>query len=409
MLRISKYLKLRQNWSAAGVMRMAPLEQELSRCDDHLLADVGLRRDGSGHLASLLQDVGSPDTAAQRKPAPGDRLHIDRVLMAILAVVLVIWIIDPAQLPRSVSFALISLWQVSGYLLLSSAFIGFLAATGSDQLVKRAFSGHPMRAILVASTVGSVLPLCSASVVPIILALLAAGAPMAPIMAFWIASPLMDPETFIVTIGILGLPWAIARLVTAIALGVLAGLATMALPARWLGDPVSRNAAGLAGCGPWAISRCGSSDLRWFFWKDRSRIRVFWQQASTLLLFLVKWLLLAFLLESLLMAYVPADAVLQAVGSDRWWAIPASAIVGIPTYLNGFSALPLIDGLLEKGMMPGAAMAFLIAGEITSLPTAIAVYAIVRKGVFAWYVALGVGGSILAGIMVTLVAPIAPL
>jgi uncharacterized membrane protein YraQ (UPF0718 family) len=54
----------------------------------------------------------------------------------------------------------------------------------------------------------------------------------------------------------------------------------------------------------------------------------------------------------------------------------------MPTYLNGFSALPLIDGLLEKGMMPGAAMTFLIAGEITSLPTAIAVFAIVRRGVF---------------------------
>lgn len=392
-------------------MRMAPLEQELSSCDDHLLADVGLRRDGSGRLAPILQDVdlGAPDTTVQWKPASRYRFRIDRVLVAMLAVVLVIWIADAAQLSKSISFTLTSLWQVSGYLLLSSAFIGFLGATGSDQLMKRAFAGHPMRAILVASTVGSVLPLCSASVVPIILALLAAGAPMAPIMAFWIASPLMDPETFIVTIGILGLPWAIARLVIAVALGVLAGLATIALPARWFHSPVSRNATGLAGCGPWAISGCGSGDLRWFFWKDRSRIGVFWKQASTLLLFLIKWLLLAFLLESLLMAYVPAKAVLQAVGSDRWWAIPASAIVGIPAYLNGFSALPLIEGLLEKGMMPGAAMAFLIAGEITSLPTAIAVFAIVRRGVFAWYVAVGVIGSVLAGVVVTLVAPITPL
>lgn len=82
--------------------------------------------------------------------------------------------------------------------------------------------------------------------------------------------------------------------------------------------------------------------------------------------------------------------------------------MGIPTYLNGFSALPLIEGLLENGMMPGAATAFLIAGEITSLPTAIAVYAIVRRAVFAWYVVLGMVGSVLAGIAVSLVDTFIP-
>lgn len=42
-------------------------------------------------------------------------------------------------------------------------------------------------------------------------------------------------------------------------------------------------------------------------------------------------------------------------------------------------------------------------------PATGAVYAIVRKGVFAWYVALGVVGSVLAGMAVTLVDPLVPL
>jgi hypothetical protein len=259
MFRKSKKKVAFAHASAGRAVRLMPLEQELSGCDDRLLADVGLRRDGSGHLAPILEDVdlGAPDVL-RRKPAPGDRFRVDRVLVAILAITFVLWIVDPAQLPRSVSFTLISLWQVSAYLLLSSAFIGFLAATGSDRLMKRAFAGHPLRAIIIASAVGSVLPLCSASVVPIILALLVAGAPMAPIMAFWIASPLMDTETFIVTIGILGLPWAIARLAIAIALGLLAGLATIAVPARWFHDPVSRSATGLSGSGPSLENRNGN-------------------------------------------------------------------------------------------------------------------------------------------------------
>jgi hypothetical protein len=41
-------------------------------------------------------------------------------------------------------------------------------------------------------------------------------------------------------------------------------------------------------------------------------------------------------------------------------------------YLNGYAALPLVDGLMEQGMAPGAGMAFLVAGGVSSLPAAIA-------------------------------------
>jgi len=57
----------------------------------------------------------------------------------------------------------------------------------------------------------------------------------------------------------------------------------------------------------------------------------------------------------------------------------------------------LMASLIDMGMMPGAAMAFMIAGGVTSIPAAIAVFALVRRPVFAWYVALAVTGAMGAG------------
>jgi hypothetical protein len=46
-------------------------------------------------------------------------------------------------------------------------------------------------------------------------------------------------------------------------------------------------------------------------------------------------------------------------------------------------------------MTAGAAMAFVTAGAVSSIPAAIAVWALVKKPVFALYLLLGVGGSML--------------
>jgi uncharacterized membrane protein YraQ (UPF0718 family) len=48
-------------------------------------------------------------------------------------------------------------------------------------------------------------------------------------------------------------------------------------------------------------------------------------------------------------------------------------------------------------MSLGAAMTFITSGAVSSIPAALAVYALVRKPVFALYLALGLVGSMLAG------------
>ena len=105
----------------------------------------------------------------------------------------------------------------------------------------------------------------------------------------------------------------------------------------------------------------------------------------------------AFLLESLIVAPIPAATVTQWFGGDSGWTIPFSPTIGIPAYLNGYAVIPLVAGLIEKGMVPGAAMAFTVAGGVTSIPAAMGIHALVRQDVFFSYLLFGLGAALLAG------------
>lgn len=48
-------------------------------------------------------------------------------------------------------------------------------------------------------------------------------------------------------------------------------------------------------------------------------------------------------------------------------------------------------------MTPGAAIAFLTAGAVTSIPAAVAVFALVERPVFLWYLAVALAGSLASG------------
>jgi uncharacterized membrane protein YraQ (UPF0718 family) len=107
----------------------------------------------------------------------------------------------------------------------------------------------------------------------------------------------------------------------------------------------------------------------------------------------------AFLLESLMLAYIPAETVTSLLGGKGIAPIIAATFVGVPAYLNGYAALPLVGGLIEQGMAPGAGLAFLVAGGLTSLPAAIAVWALVRPRVFGLYIILSLTGAFVAGLL----------
>jgi len=335
----------------------------------------------------------------------GRLARIDRVVLAFAAAMALLFILDPAQARASLLFTLDSLRFIAPFLAASVLIAASAKATGADAHIARMLQGRPAATIAVAALFGALSPFCSCGVVPVVAALLGAGVPLAPVMAFWIASPIMDPEMFILTAAVLGLPFAVAKTLAAVGMGLIAGFATHALAGRpSFAAPLRITAA--AGCGS-SCSKAKSAQpapIVWKFWPLPERRAVFAGEARAAGWFLGKWLTLAFLAESLMVAWIPGETVAAWLGGAAWWAIPAAALAGIPAYLNGFAAIPTVAALIELGMAPGAALAFMVAGAVTSIPAAMAVFALARRPVFLWYLALGLAGALVSGVLFQAVA-----
>ncbi|MFQ5937165.1 MAG: permease [Acidiferrobacterales bacterium] len=328
---------------------------------------------------------------------PSKALALDRAWLAITAIFAALLALVPAQAARSFSFTLEALLGILPFLLLSVAIAAYAKASGADNLIARAFHGRTMVMIYFAAGMGALSPFCSCGVIPLIAALLAMGVPVAPVMAFWLASPLMDPSMFVLTAATLGTKFAIAKTIAAFAIGLLGGFGVLLLQrAGFLGQPL-REGVGDGGCAGAKIR--SPKQVVWRFWQEPARRESFATGARDNLLFLGKWLTLAFVLESLMLAYVPADAVARVAGDGGFVQLLGATLVGVPAYLNGYAALPLVGGLIEQGMAPSAGMAFLLAGGVSSIPAAIAVYALARAPVFVAYLGFAFIGAFLAGVV----------
>jgi len=322
---------------------------------------------------------------------------VDRVWLAVAALMLAVAALDAAQAAESARFALAALLHVAPFLVFSVLVAAGAAATGADNLIARAFTGRLPLMIALAAAFGALSPFCSCGVIPLIAALLAMGVPLAPVMAFWLASPVIDPAMFALTAGTLGVGFAVAKTLAAIGLGLFGGFATAALArGGWLADPL-RAGVGDGGCGGARVRN--PKPPVWAFWRETARRERFAREGARSGLFLLKWLTLAFVLESLMLAWVPAERVAGLLGGSGLWPIVIATLVGVPAYLNGYAALPLVSGLMTQGMAPGAGLAFLVAGGVSSLPAALAVFALVKRRVFALYLGLALSGSLAAGLL----------
>ncbi len=320
-----------------------------------------------------------------------------KVWLVSASILLALLIFAPQQGVDSAQFTAKNLLNVAPFLLLSIGIAAYAGATGADGLIARAFTGSPAIMILIAALAGGLSPFCSCGVIPLIAALLVMGVPLSAVMAFWLASPIMDPSMFLMTTGVLGFEFAVAKTLTAVGLGVFGGGVVHVMSAAGgLSDPL-REGVGNGGCGASKVRIV--QPVVWRFWSDDARIAKFLKEAVKTTLFLAKWLTLAFLLESLMVVWLPADLVVTVLGGSGIAPIGIATLVGVPAYLNGYAALPLVGGLMDQGMAPGAALAFLVAGGVSSLPAAIAVWALVKPRVFFLYLVLALIGSFGAGLL----------
>ncbi len=322
--------------------------------------------------------------------------RIDWPWAASAIILALVAILDTAYFQPAVAFAAKALANTAPFIAFAVLAVAFLKATGAENLLAKAFEGNPARMIILAALLGGLSPFCSCEVIPFIAALLAVGAPLGAVMAFWLASPLMDPAMFLITSGTLGWEFAIAKTAAAVALGMFGGFGTLLLSNSVVFANPLREKPQVGGC-------CGvkapfSAKPVWTFWRVPERLTIFRSTALDNAVFLLKWLTLAYVIEAMMVQYVPAELIASVLGGEGLQPIMLGAIIGAPAYLNGYAAVPLVDALLGQGMADGAAMAFVIAGGVSSIPAAIAVWALVKPRVFGAYLGFAILGAMMAGL-----------
>ena len=324
-----------------------------------------------------------------------DIRKLPRGWIASIAILGLVAVFDTPQLPASISFTAQALLNTGPFIVFAVLAVAYVKASGAEALLAKAFQGNPVRMVTLAALLGGLSPFCSCEVIPFIAGLLAVGAPLSAVMAFWLASPLMDPAMFTITAGAISWEFAVAKAVAAVALGMAGGFITLVfMKSPVFAEPL-REAQQKSGCG------CGPSPFSgqpvWRFWGEPERRRAFRDTALENAFFLLKWLTLAYVLESIMVAYVPAELIAQVLGGTGAGPVVIGALVGAPAYMNGYAAVPLVGELMNQGMAPGAAMSFIVAGGVSSIPAAIAVWALVKPRVFAAYITFGITGAMLAG------------
>ncbi len=315
--------------------------------------------------------------------------------IATLLLLIAVAVLDWPEFWPTVTFAGKALLGTAPFIIFAVLAVAYLKASGAENLLARAFEGNPARMIVMAALLGGLSPFCSCEVIPFIAALLAVGAPLSAVMAFWLASPLMDPAMFAITSGTLGFDFALAKTVAAVGLGLFGGFGVMLAANTPVFTNPLRERPAVGGC--CGVEKPFSGAPVWKFWQEAERRETFRDTGIENGLFLLKWLALAYVIEALMLTYVPAEWIANVLGGQGAGPIVLGAIVGAPAYLNGYAAVPLVDALLAQGMAEGAAMSFMIAGGVSCIPAAIAVWALVKPRVFGAYLGFAVTGAVIAG------------
>ena len=287
-------------------------------------------------------------------------------------------------------------------------FAAFIKTFKWDRRVRASLVRHDRAAILVAVGAGLISPLCSCGILPVVLALSAAGVPLPPVLALLITSPLMSPDAFLITLGQLGWTFALWKLAVAAAVGLTAGFAADALVRRGILSGSSFRAERMyaesgrprpgfeeivnAGC----FAHAGEAGV---VVERDSRLRFFVDRVRDMALLVGKFLVPALLLQSVVTYYLPTNVIEPLLGRESALSVLFATLVAVPLPLPQVAAPAMIKSLLAAGMTPGAGMAILVGGPVTSIPALSALAGVYDRKAFALYVGLGVAAALAAGFL----------
>ncbi len=267
----------------------------------------------------------------------------------------------------------------------------FAVGLGVAVLLRRLFSSvrwrpqwmSGLRGIAAATGLGAVLPGCCVAALPMAAGMRAAGATRGVVATFLLTSPLLSPQTFVLTWAVLGKGVALARVLATVVLLPLLGVGIEIWDLRRPAVVAGRTSP--ASALPMAPPEPAPS---------------FWRQWWNLARETGPWLLFGLIIAALAAALMPEDSITRLLGDASGpMAYVAAAAIGVPAYICEGEEVPLAYGLLRLGLGAGPTLTFLLAAVGSCLPTLIVSTRLIGRALTALVAVFWFVFSILAGVL----------
>jgi len=278
-----------------------------------------------------------------------------------------------------------ALWELTldmaPYLLLGFLIAGILHIYFPAEKINKFMGRRTLKSVINASLFGIPLPLCSCGVIPTGISFFKNGASKGPTNAFLISTPQTGVDSILVTYSMLGLPMAIIRPIIAFVSGIAGGIFTNKMDKEEI-QPAS-------------ISQNTSGDT-----KSKKSLREMFNYAFvTFLQDISKWLVIGLLLAALMAVLIPDDF-FSAQLDNEYLSMTIVLLASVPLYVCATGSVPIAAVLIAKGLSPGAAIVFLMAGPATNAATMTVIGNVMGKKALMSYMISIIGGAILFGILV---------
>ncbi len=267
------------------------------------------------------------------------------------------------------------------YLLLGFLFAGLLHVFFKKERVSRLLGSSKIRSTVYASLIGVPLPLCSCGVIPTGISFFKNGASKGSTVSFLISTPQTGVDSIMATYSMLGLPFAILRPFIAFVSGIFGGALTNYV------DKTEKP--------PEVLNNSASSNM-----EHASPLRRMLHYAFVeFMQDIAKWLVIGLLLAALISLLLPPSFFSEQINSDVL-SMLIILVASIPLYVCATGSIPIAAVLIMKGISPGAALVFLMAGPATNAATMTVIGKVMgRKSLFS-YLASIIGMSLLFGFFI---------
>ena len=295
--------------------------------------------------------------------------------------------------------------ELSLLFIVISAGVSLIRQKVPDHKIQQMMGARKGRGYLLAALLGAVTPFCSCSTIPMLRGLLSAKAGFGPTLTFLFVSPLLNP----IIVGLMWVTfgWKVTLLYAIIAAGVSV-LASIILDSLGFERHIIASKSSSANCcapaktspgttyTPIKVSCCSPAAkaienpvVTCCSTKavvSINPIKLATKDALQQFKDVLPYLLLGVLIGSFIYA-----------GADNPFAIPLSAVVGIPLYIRAEAVIPLASVLMTKGMGLGALMALIIGSAGASLTEVILLKSMFRMPMIAAFLTVILGMAILMG------------